>query len=70
MMALESRVSEWAPHTGSLESAYRCRHCGDVLDGFGVHFTGHFCGAKYCYFHMRKHDRFHPRTPALETVTP
>jgi hypothetical protein len=61
-MALESRVTDWQPHNGSIESAYHCRHCGGVLDGFGFHYTCHLCGARYCFVHMSKHDRAHPRT--------
>jgi hypothetical protein len=68
-MALESRVSDWQPHNGSLESAYHCRHCGGVLDGFGFHYTCHLCGARYCFVHMSKHDRAHPRT-AAEVLAP
>jgi hypothetical protein len=70
IIALESRVNDWQPHNGSIESAYHCRHCGSVLDGYGFHFTCHICGARYCYVHLRKHDRAHARTPPLETLTP
>jgi len=61
-MAQESRVTEWRPHNGSLESAHHCRYCGGVLDGLGYHYTCHFCGARYCFIHMRKHDRAHQET--------
>jgi hypothetical protein len=62
-MAVENRVRDWLPHNGSMESAYHCRYCGGVLDGFGFHYTCHLCGAKYCFVHMRKHERAHPTTP-------
>lgn len=61
-MALENRVSDWEPHNGSIESGYHCRHCGGILDGFGFHYTCYLCGARYCFVHIRKHDRAHPRT--------
>ena len=66
-VASESRVTDWKPHDGSIESAYRCRHCGGVLDGFGFHYTCHLCGARYCFVHMRRHERAHPKT-AMEVL--
>ena len=60
-MALERRVAGWRPHDGSAESVDHCNHCGIALGAYSYSFTCHICGARYCYVHLRKHDRAHPR---------
>ncbi len=57
-------------HAGARESvspvkASHCQYCSQKLDILGYHFTCHVCGAEYCYPHMRRHDRAHPRSPVL-----
>jgi hypothetical protein len=68
-VASETRVNDWRPHNGGMESAYCCRRCGGVLDGFGRHFTCHLCGARYRFVHARKRDRAHP-SAAAEILAP
>lgn len=41
-----------------------CQYCGGKLN-LGYHYTCHLCGDAYCYIHMSRHARAHPR--ALET---
>jgi hypothetical protein len=65
-MALERRAAGWRPRDGS-ESAGHCSHCGIALGGYGFNFACHICGARYCYAHLRRHDRAHPKA-ALEAA--
>jgi len=38
-----------------------CAFCGRK-NYLGYHYTCHVCGASYCYTHMERHARAHPRT--------
>jgi len=37
-----------------------CEYCGGKLR-LGFNFICHVCGGTYCYIHMTKHSRAHPR---------
>ena len=41
-----------------------CEYCGGRLD-LGYYFTCHICEKTYCYVHMTRHSRAHPR-PGLQ----
>ena len=42
-----------------------CGYCGGRLD-VGYHYTCHICEKSYCYAHMTKHSRAHPKPVGLQ----
>ena len=42
-----------------------CDYCGGRLD-VGYHFACHVCEKTYCYVHMTKHSRAHPRPAGVQ----
>jgi len=41
-----------------------CSFCGGKLT-VGYHYTCHLCGAAYCFIHMSRHAKSHPRASEM-----
>jgi hypothetical protein len=65
-MAVDTRVADRGAQRAEAPGTH-CHYCGGKLDDYGYHWKCHVCGAAYCYVHMARHDRAHPR-PHSEVV--